>query len=161
MPYSTCGKWPKRTTLFSLCNKKEHLTDNKSQADDVYHIQTSTLRPMKKNSTPKDTLTVRSSKTQQQPSASTIDFIRQFARAYSFEPQLPTSLGGFVNNWYKGGFLPTGTPPLSIGPTPFSLRLNRSCSRQTINHPSFIFFTFLCATTFFKKIRLPISVFIL
>ncbi|WP_298662464.1 hypothetical protein [uncultured Barnesiella sp.] len=53
---------------------------------------------MKKNSTPKDTLTVRSSKTQQQPSASTIDFIRQFARAYSFEPQLPTSLGGFVNN---------------------------------------------------------------
>lgn len=52
---------------------------------------------MKKNSTPKDTLTVRSAKTQQ-PSASTLDFIRQFARVYSFEPKLPASLGGFVNN---------------------------------------------------------------
>lgn len=136
MPYSTCGKWPKRTTLFSLCNKKEHLTDNKSQADDVYHIQTSTLRPMKKTSTPKDTLTVRSSKTQQQPSASTIDFIRQFARAYSFEPQLPTSLGGFVNNWYKGGFLPTGTPPLSIGPTPsLSVWIGPAPDRQSITPP--------------------------
>ncbi|HIZ26449.1 hypothetical protein [Barnesiella sp. An55] len=52
---------------------------------------------MKKTSTPKDTPTVRSTKSLQ-PSASTLDFIRQFARAYSFEPQLPASLGGFVNN---------------------------------------------------------------
>ena len=139
MPYSTCGKWPKRTTLFSLCNKKEHLTDNKSQADDVYHIQTSTLRPMKKTSTPKDTLTVRSTKMQQQPSASTIDFIRQFARAYSFEPQLPTSLGGFVNNWYKGGAPDDRSPLFDLQPAP---NLSRQPHTLTLTCPVPSFFLF-------------------
>ncbi len=52
---------------------------------------------MKKISTPNNTATVRNPKPAQ-PKASTLEFIRQFARAYSFEPQLPAALSGFVNN---------------------------------------------------------------
>ena len=52
---------------------------------------------MKKTSTTKTQTTVQISKGLH-PADSTIDFIKQFARAYSFEPQLPTALGGFINN---------------------------------------------------------------
>lgn len=36
--------------------------------------------------------------TSQQPAPSVIAFIRQFARCYSYEPQLPGQLGGMVAN---------------------------------------------------------------
>ncbi len=52
---------------------------------------------MKKHSTPDDVTTLRPTKGLQ-PKASTLAFIRQFARAYSFEPKLPSTLGGLVNN---------------------------------------------------------------
>ncbi len=52
---------------------------------------------MKKTSTPDNVTTLRPTK-ELQPKASTLAFIRQFARAYSFEPKLQTSLGGLVNN---------------------------------------------------------------
>ncbi|WP_195633271.1 hypothetical protein [Barnesiella intestinihominis] len=52
---------------------------------------------MKKISTSKNTTRVQNAKVLQ-PTASTIDFIRQFARVYSFDSRLPASLGGLVNN---------------------------------------------------------------
>ncbi len=52
---------------------------------------------MKKTSTPDHVATPHTAKGIQ-PKASTLAFIRQFARAYSFEPKLQTSLGGLVNN---------------------------------------------------------------
>ncbi len=32
------------------------------------------------------------------PRKSTIDFLKQFARAYSFNRQMPANLGGFIAN---------------------------------------------------------------
>ncbi len=52
---------------------------------------------MKKTSTLENVSTL-SPSTELQPKASTLAFIRQFARAYSFEPKLQASLGGMVNN---------------------------------------------------------------
>lgn len=52
---------------------------------------------MQKTSTP---FNVEGSKTQQTltPRKSTVDFIKQFARAYSYSRRMPSGLGGFVVN---------------------------------------------------------------
>lgn len=34
----------------------------------------------------------------QEPKKSTIEFLKQFARAYSFQQDLPLNLGGFIAN---------------------------------------------------------------
>lgn len=37
-------------------------------------------------------------KTEKMPSKSTLDFLKQFARAYSYNKQMPANLGGFIAN---------------------------------------------------------------
>lgn len=56
---------------------------------------------MQKNSTPTQNLIssqVVQEKSQSTPRRSTIDFLKQFARAYHFESQMKASLGGMVVN---------------------------------------------------------------
>lgn len=56
---------------------------------------------MQKNSTPSQNLIssrLIQGKSQSTPRRSTIDFLKQFARAYHFEPQMKASLGGMVMN---------------------------------------------------------------
>lgn len=55
---------------------------------------------MKKNSTPESTVKERSKMhdASLRPRRSTIDAIRQFARAYTYEPQLRGELGNLVAN---------------------------------------------------------------
>lgn len=36
--------------------------------------------------------------TAEKPRKSTIDFLMQFARAYSYEPKMPANLGNFIAN---------------------------------------------------------------
>lgn len=55
---------------------------------------------MKKNSIPESTVKERSkdNETSLRPRRSTIDAIRQFARAYTYEPQLRGELGNLIAN---------------------------------------------------------------
>lgn len=60
--------------------------------------------PMDRNSTPATT-TLKADKRQCEkqkmltaPSCSTIDFIKQFARCYTYEPRLSRALGGIIVN---------------------------------------------------------------
>jgi hypothetical protein len=54
--------------------------------------------PMEKNSTHVLTTTLRNGIVKDMPRKSTIEFLKQFARAYSYSRKLPAGLGGFVAN---------------------------------------------------------------
>ena len=52
---------------------------------------------MEKNSTHVLT-TLRSNTAKEMPRKSTIEFLKQFARAYSYNSQMPANLGSFIAN---------------------------------------------------------------
>ena len=54
--------------------------------------------PMEKNSTHVLTTTLRNGTVKDMPRKSTIEFLKQFARAYSYNSQMPANLGSFIAN---------------------------------------------------------------
>ena len=65
----------------------------------VINVNVNKILPMDKNSTQlMEKKSVLRGEQQVQPKKSTIEFLKQFARAYSYNKQMPMELGNFIAN---------------------------------------------------------------
>lgn len=72
---------------------------NKTGNTYVINVNVNKILPMDKNSTQlMEKKSVLRGEQQVQPKKSTIEFLKQFARAYSYNKQMPMELGNFIAN---------------------------------------------------------------